>query len=82
MRRTARRPRPPATNAELHAWNFGVRSREAAGGVASSLQNYQELASLPPTPDEEAAFLKLGLDKFHHWAVRGWWSLSNRGDNV
>ena len=59
-----------------------MRSREAANGAVSPYS--PTLAFLGPTmsAEEEAAFLKLGLEKFHHWAVRGWWSLSDRGDNV
>ncbi len=32
------------------------------------------------TEAEEAAAVRLTIDRFHTWAVRGWWSYQPEGD--
>lgn len=65
----------------MHAWNYGRRAREVSGGLTS--QFLPPFGPQPPllSETEALAALRLGLDGFHAWAVRGWWSLNTPGDN-
>lgn len=66
----------------MHAWNYGRRARVESDAL--STQFLPPFGPHPPplTEIEAQAAIRLTIDRFHAWAVRGWWSISTEGDRA
>ncbi len=64
----------------MHAWNYGRRAREASNTLASRFLAPFGPQAPPLTEVEAQAAVRLTIDRFHAWAVRGWWSVQPDGD--
>ena len=73
-RRLPKRPRPPASNAEVHAWNYGRRIAEDGHAPPSVIPCTPPGAIPDLWTDEVAAWERLGFETFTAWALRGWWA--------
>lgn len=66
----------------MHAWNYGRRARAESDALSA-----QFVAPFGPhapalTEIEAQAAVRLTIDRFHAWAVRGWWSVQTQGDST